>query len=286
MYADGSVEADQSGTFEAVALFAGYPKENSEFGKKKARFTLSGVVKEADYEVFFPKYGKNHPPCELCPNCPNWFYYWKNGGACKMPEYVFYGGNKSDMYGEAFVGALNLLKSNPNLDPEVASVIADIADPKRLVALYDLAAEEEEEGEVADVIIGKGKRAKKYPGFKYGGRREGLACCAAIVAHEVHHVDLYNMNADRPDTDKDRMADGFESSMDGIATHVGRRDTYRLSRKNSNYGVYAGYGDNEIRARWIERTKIEYYEDKDWANPGFQSDDKCGYDGLKDQGGN
>lgn len=203
-----------------------------------------------------------------------------------MPEYVFYGGNKSDMYGEAFVGALNLLKSNPNLDPEVASVIADIADPKRLVALYDLAAEEEEEGEVADVIIGKGKRAKKYPGFKYGGRREGLACCAAIVAHEVHHVDLYNMNADRPDTDKDRMADGFESSMDGIATHVGRRDTYRLSRKNSNYGVYAGYGDNEIRARWIERTKIEYYEDKDWANPGFQSDDKCGYDGLKDQGGN
>ena len=281
VYADGSVEADQSGTFEAVALFAGYPKENSEFGKKKARFTLSGVVKEADYEVFFEKKGINHPPCELCPNCPNWFYYWKNGGVCDMPEYVYYGGNKSDMYGEAFVGVLSLLKDNPNLDPEVASVIADIADPKRLVALYDLAAEEEEEGKVADVIIGKGKRAKKYPGFKYGGRREGLACCAAIVAHEVHHVDLYNMNADRPDTDKDQMADGFESSMDGIATHVGRRDTYRLSRKNSNYGVYAGYGDNEIRARRVERTKVVYYEEKDWANPGFQSKPKCGYDELK-----
>lgn len=281
VYADGSVEADQNGVFEAAALFAGYPEQNSAFGKKKARFTLDGVVKEADYEVFFPKYGISHPACGLCPGCPNWFYYWKNGDVCNMPDYVFYGGNESDMYGAAFVGVLSLLKDNPNLDPEVANVLAGIVDPNKLVALYDLAAEEEEEGEVADVIIGKGKRAKKYLGFKYGGRRAGLACCAAIVAHEVHHVDLYNMNADRPDTDKDQMADGFESSMDGIATHVGRRDTYRLSRKNSNYGVYAGYGDNEIRARRVERTKVVYHKDRDWANPGFQSESKCGYDALK-----
>jgi hypothetical protein len=205
-----------------------------------------------------------------------------------MPEYVYYGGNKSDMYGAAFVGVLSLLKDNPNLDPEVANVLAGIADPNKLVALYDLAAEEEEEGEVTakkyrDEDSGK---MKHYPGFKYGGHREGLACCAAIVAHEVHHVDLHKENAGRPDTDKDQMADEFEMSMDGIATHVGVKDTYRLSQKCDNFKTYEGYGDNEIRARWIERTKIEYYEDKDWANPGFQSDDKCGYDGLKDQGGN
>ena len=288
VYADGSVEADQNGVFEAVALFAGYPEKNSEFGKKKAHFTLNGIVKEADYEVFFPKYGKNHPTCELCPNCPNWFYYWKNGGACNMPEYVYYGGNKSDMYGEAFVGVLSLLKDKPNLDPEVANVLAGIADPKKLVALYDLAAEVEKEDKVTakkyrDEDSGK---MKHYPEFKYGGHREGLACCAAIVAHEVHHVDLSKENAGRPDTDKDQMADSFESSKDGIATHVGVKDTYRLSEKCDNFKIYEGYGDNEIRARWIERTKIEYYEDKDWANPGFQSDDKCGYDGLKDQGGN
>ena len=69
--------------------------------------------------------------------------------------------------------------------------------------------------------------------------------------------------------------------MDGIATHVGVKDTYRLSEQCSNFRIYAGYGDNEIRARWIERTRIVYYEDKDWANPGFQSKTKCGYDPLK-----
>ena len=183
-------------------------------------------------------------------------------------------------------GVLSLLKDNPNLDPEVANVLAGIADPNKLVALYDLAAEVEKEDKVTKQTY-KNKRTgeiKSYPGFKYGGNREGLACCAAIVAHEVHHVDLHKENAGQTDTDKDQMADSFESSKDGIATHVGVKDTYRLSQKCDNFKIYEGYGDNEIRARWIERTKIVYYEDKDWANPGFQSDDKCGYDGLKDQG--
>ena len=139
------------------------------------------------------------------------------------------------------------------------------------------------EGEVTTQTY-KNKRTgeiKSYYGFKYGGNRKGLACCAATVAHEVHHVDLHKENGGQTDTDKDQMADGFESPMDGIATHVGRRDTYRLSRKNSNYGIYAGYGDNEIRARRVERTKVVYHKDRDWANPGFQSESKCGYDALK-----
>ena len=93
-------------------------------------------------------------------------------------------------------------------------------------------------------------------------------------------------NGGQTDTDKDQMADSFESYKDGISTHVGVKDTYRLSPKCDNFKIYEGYGDNEIRARWVERKKIVYYEEKDWANPGFQSDDKCGYDGLKDQGCN
>lgn len=39
--------------------------------------------------------------------------------------------------------------------------------------------------------------------------------------------------------------------------------------------------DNEIRARRVERTKVVYHKDRDWANPGFQSESKCGYDALK-----
>ena len=45
---------------------------------------------------------------------------------------------------------------------------------------------------------------------------------------------------------------------------------------------YAGYGDNEIRARRIERIEPRvYHADQDWANPGFQSKIPCGYDPLK-----
>ena len=198
-----------------------------------------------------------------------------------MPEYVYYGGNKSGMYGEAFVGKLRLLKFNPNLESE----IVDLIDPNKLVALYDLAAEEEEDGKVTAKKYRSNDNEEEmifYPGFMYGGKRKGLACCAAIVAHEVHHVDLNNVNAGRVDADKDQMADDLEGSMDGVATHVGAKDTYHLSEKDSNYRIYAEYGDNEIRARRIERIEPRvYHEDKDWANPGFQSKDKCGYDPLK-----
>ena len=285
VYADGSVEADQSGTFEAVALFAGYPKENSEFGKKKARFTLSGVVKEADYEVFFPKYGKNHPPCELCPNCPNWFYYWKNGGACKMPEYVYYGGNKSDMYGAAFVGVLSLLKDNPNLDPEVANVLADIVDPTRLVALYDLAAEKEQELVVETPRWAKSdEERKKFAGFVVGGKRGGLACCAAVVAHEVHHVEMNYDSAGKTDGDFDQIADILESSLDDVVTRTDDKDTYSFS-SIPGFNTYAGYGDNEIRARKKERkhARERYFREKDWSNPGFQSKmNRYSYDNVED----
>ena len=88
-------------------------------------------------------------------------------------------------------------------------------------------------------------------------------------------------NGGQTDTDKDQMADGFESYKDGISTHVGVKDTYRLSQKCDNFKIYAGYGDNEIRARRVERTKVVYHKDRDWANPGFQSESKCGYDALK-----
>jgi hypothetical protein len=285
VYADGSVEADQNGVFEAVALFAGYPEKNSEFGKKKARFTLDGVSKGADYEVFFPKYGKNHPTCELCPNCPNWFYYWKNGGACKMPEYVYYGGNKSDMYGAAFVGVLRLLKDNPNLDPEVANVLADIVDPNKLVALYDLAAEEEQEFTVETPRWAKSdEERKKFAGFVVGGKRGGLACCAAVVAHEVHHIEMNNDSAGKTDGDFDQIADTLESSLDDVVTRTDDKDTYSFS-SIPGFDTYTGYGDNEIRARKKERkhARERYFREKDWSNPGFQSKMNCySYDNVED----
>ena len=101
-----------------------------------------------------------------------------------MPEYVYYGGNKSDMYGAAFVGVLSLLKDNPNLDPEVAKVLAGIADPTRLVALYDLAAEMEQEFVVETPRWAKSdEERKKFAGFVVGGGKGRIgmlrsSCCS------------------------------------------------------------------------------------------------------------
>ena len=87
-------------------------------------------------------------------------------------------------------------------------------------------------------------------------------------------------NGGQTDTDKDQMADSFESYKDGISTHVGVKDTYRLSQKCDNFKIYAGYGDNEIRARRVERKEARslYDTSKDWSDPGLQSADKGSYD--------
>ena len=47
-----------------------------------------------------------------------------------------------------------------------------------------------------------------------------------------------------------------------------------------DFKIYEGYGDNEIRARWVERKEARslYDTSKDWSDPGLQSADKGSYD--------
>ena len=72
--------------FGAGAEYCGYPTHNSGFGRKTVTFESCGIMLKQDFEVFFPKFGKNHPPCSTCPGCSNWFYYWREGGVCSIPQ--------------------------------------------------------------------------------------------------------------------------------------------------------------------------------------------------------
>lgn len=111
-----------------------------------------------------------------------------------------------------------------------------------------------------------------------------MACCAAVVAHEVHHVEMNYDSAGKTDGDFDQIADILESSLDDVVTRTDDKDTYSFS-SIPGFNTYAGYGDNEIRARKKERKHAHerYFREKDWSNPGFQSKmNRYSYDNVED----
>lgn len=91
------------------------------------------------------------------------------------------------------------------------------------------------------------------------------------------------MFREKVDRDEDQVADDDESSYDEIVTEVDENDTYGVSEIINR--IYTSYGDNEVRARKIERIGVSYDRSNDWANPGFQSKDHSGsFDFVKDDG--
>ena len=83
---DGKSDADGD-CLIAEGSYIGLPSSNSTFGPKNAGFlcdSQSNLVDVAEgktaesagkFEVFFPKYAKNHPGVGTGIT-PNWFYYW------------------------------------------------------------------------------------------------------------------------------------------------------------------------------------------------------------------
>ena len=121
-----------------------------------------------------------------------------------------------------------------------------------------------------------------------GADRKGLPACAAIVAHEMYHGTIAKNSSGKSDLDParndedvlgDLIADELEPNDAGFKTSTLRKDTYGMSRV-WGWSDYARYGDNEVRARMIERVEAKkwYNKDLDWSNPGFQSAVSGAYD--------
>jgi len=263
----------------ATVKFTNLPLHNDDFGWKTVWLEYNnlgeqrGKLCSATYGVFFPKKSNNHPQCDVCidcepedknkkrDNCPNWFYYWKDGNVCGIPP-----GKES-----TFV----------RFDNE--SMIAAASKDGTRIALGLKAADTQD----LDFLTARTKTKEdndllpktNYPPITihYG---KGIWYTAGNVKHETDHnkhtkKQFYVPVTNFTDTDKDIIPDILEiSNYMGVNTATNTPDTYLLGKINSDYNEY---GDEELRCRIDSKNFIfPVFPNKDWANPGCQHKDQYG----------
>jgi hypothetical protein len=170
------------------------------------------------------------------PNCPNWFYYWKEGNVCGIPQSAQYDATAQFGYARPSVDSiirLGPLAPTTNTGPETY-------------------------------------RKKDMTRITVTGQGKGIQCVAETVTHEQNHLTIYNQFKGATDSDGDGVGNTGEPTYQSIATDPQDPDTYQMS------GSYSSYGDNEIRCRNIELSPISYSPRLDWALPGCQSKDQFG----------
>ena len=292
--------------FSARATYRGYPMHNGGFGRKTATFTFGGMTVSQDFEVFFPKFGKNHPSCTTCPNCSNWFYYWKEGDVCSIPMNARWCAEidgRDDVLGKYDHGSGLIFLSDTASNseggvftlPSVSFVVSNV--------VFQV------DHEPASGNISVTAESQGIPGHRYfvraiqtqsevrdrilslGGTRRGIACVAAVIAHEQCHADILGetsrqlalldecwdrrdaaeqtygkdsleyatadlafrqMNGASHDDDGDHVHDGGEKSVyKSVYSLVDNPDTYGISQL-PGWTSYHSYGDDEVRARLLE----------------------------------
>ena len=240
----GKAVAD-NGFLKATVMFTGLPAKNSDFGKKKAAISFKGVVcDEKEYEVFFPKFGTNHPRKNVTERTANWFYYWKDGDVCGIPNDATYG---------------------------PISMVVEFEDGEILpMSLCDFDAKENSRVRFDSHTVEFGVE-------EAGGNGRGIQCIAEVVQHEMHHKYLAEKYSGAckvkgDDIDGDGIPNTAEGTEDGVRTSPTNPDTYRVASVFPDVGGYEKYGDDEIRCRKCEMILlIPIFPERDWANPGCQS---------------
>jgi hypothetical protein len=233
----------------ATVTFTGLPVNNAAFGSKKASLYFNACKQdEKSYEIFFAKWGYNHPGGQSTD--PNWFYYWKDGNVCGIGSNCIFEA-KANTWGYC--------------TPTVNSTIR----------LCDLAPEQNSGPESYD----SGRAAEGYGSPPNGsitvtGQGKGIKGVAETIQHESEHLNVYALFHQQTDADRDGIPDSSETtntatSYGGIASCSTNPDTYNMS--------YGTYSDQELRCRKVEMLlTINIYTNLDWANPGCQSKNKYG----------
>lgn len=307
--------------FTARATYRDYPTQNNDFGHKTVTFTFDGMTISQDFEVFFPKRGKNHPPCATCPNCSNWFYYWREGNVCGIPDDARW----CDVIDndENIIGQYDTSSGKILLTDQAAMTEFGFPLSANLIISQTVYRVEHEAATAPDVKpSSQGMVNRRYyvcssPSITelenqrlyLGGRRKGIASVAAVISHEQCHAQMLRDTASQldalneatsemmamkqmyggdsmeyaeavarvhrleegcADNDVDFVHDGGEcNGYLGIYSDPRQSDTYGIS---AIYPGYRPYGDNEVRARWVEAqtTTDRYRVNCDWSNPGCQ----------------
>ena len=214
------------GMLLATASFRNMPAHNSAFGKKKAALLFRGAkCDESDYEVFFPKSARNHPACSTCANCPNWFYYWREGKVCSIPSDAKYE-QRAGLYG-FWSQAKGLVLSDKAAESDVVlELTAHIIVTNRS---YGVSARVSDSADVKSCSAG-------VPGVAYfaeerdldvddrgtwslsvGGDGRGIKCVAMTVKHELGHKNL-SESMERNQSLVDQSQDAFESAQEMYGT--------------------------------------------------------------------
>jgi len=225
----GGVPAVDGDSLVAKVTFTGLPEHNSDFGKKKAAISYRGEkFAERDYEVFFPKFAKNHPDCATCPGCSNWFYYWREGDVCSIPKDALWSeaeGAHENTMGWHKEGLIYLTDFAAGENDECRDLVADFSIPTcvfRIVEEHreflDVAGKSAGEKGIAysaDAEITNGK-PETHTVAVVGGDGKGIGCAAQVVVHELGHKS-YAQARDAADKEYDVL----EASKDKVAVEYG-----------------------------------------------------------------
>ena len=251
----------------ATVTFTKLPSYNNSFGWKTVKFwyKYSSIYEElasTKYGVFFPRDEKNHPPCTVkdCGDCPNWFYYWKQGQVCGIPlgtSCIYFYTNRQ----------------------EIAGFVLPLQDS--IIRLCDAASKESKQHTFYSI------NPSIYPNIDAGRDGKGIFCVYFTVVHEQYHLKIYKDFKSSIGTLKDLDEDWIpnieeQNGWGGIITDHWTNDTYRVIETLKLKPDYK-FGDQEIRCELAvhklnptnEINKIVFPE-KDWANPGCQSKDLWG----------
>lgn len=246
------VSSASRGLLTAEAVFTGLPYDNASFGKKTARMYYRGnLVEETEIEVFFPKDASNHPGTGR-GTTPNWFYYWKQGDVCGIPDDAIYDGSDNG-YGYVRPGFDTIVRLGP-------------------LAATTNSGPETYTSNLTNTTVSP---AVPYGSLTVAGQGEGIQCVAETVEHELYHLVTYEEARGKVDADNDGVADSMEPTWAGIPSATNNADTYNMTEFWGS--VYQDYADDEIRCRLRELDlSFEIYPEKDWANPGSQSRNQFG----------
>ena len=260
----------------ATACYVGYPLSNSEFGRKTVTFRVLGLTVSSDFEVFFPSDGTHHPACSTCRGCPNWFYYWREGGVCEIPSYVAYCKDRTVIWAGRYFPFTDRCILLSWLAPGHKTKIKgkkchrwikkQLRDPKDPSSVYYT------------------PEIKELGVLEFGCDSAGVKAVAAILKHEHRHKDieesfpdLIDRNPD-DDYDEDSVLDKDEiSGRWGLVTLTNCFDTFKISYEDG-MEMYRKNADNEVLARKAEESPLVYFVDRDWCNPGCQSKVRRGPD--------
>ena len=244
----GKPEADGD-YLTATVKFEGLPKNNSDFGWKNVRLVYGTKdLASTKFGIFFDKDAKNHPECKVtdCEDCPNWFYYWKEGGVCGIPNDCIY-------TNDLIFGQSNFIQKR--------------------IELGNKAPEKNDGPQIYT-------NSSSFVTITGNGEGKGIQCVAETMRHELEHFAIYDKfrNKFGVDSDGDWIFDMDEFTYGGISSDFQKRDTYELGTRynNPDFGLY---GDQEIRCFLRERDmddKVKFYPEKDWANPGCQHKNQFG----------